>query len=177
MFLFRTLGLAGSDGMLFFSRRAAWGTSDSDPLWVIFRVPFSVAFWALYEPRNTMDSKGFGDFREVFWFLFRLIFGPGLHGFMTGPAGLGGVGSGQNCRRMFFFRSLAAAGDRMFFFAASAGWRWPHVFFSQARPGPGHRMLFFRSQKYKIMAPCFLEAREIRNIPSPRRGRPAKRKT
>ena len=29
-----------------------------------------------------------------------------------------------------------------YFFAASAGWRWPYVF-SQARPGPGGRMFFF----------------------------------
>ena len=80
--------------MLFFSRQAAWGDSDSDPLLVLFRVPFLVAFWALYEPQNTMNSKGFGDFREAFWSLFRLISGPGLHGFMMGPAGLGGLGSG-----------------------------------------------------------------------------------
>ena len=42
---------------------------------VLFRDPFLVAFWDFYEPRNTMNSKGFSDFREAFWYPFRLIFG------------------------------------------------------------------------------------------------------
>ena len=54
----------------------------------LFRDPFLVAFCALHELRNTMNSKVFGDFREVFRFAFWLIFGPTLPGFMmaeTGP--------------------------------------------------------------------------------------------
>ena len=116
--------------MLFLSRRAARGISDSDPLLVLFRVPFLVAFWDLYEPRNTTNSKVFGDFREAFWSPFRLIFGPGLHVFMTGPAGLGGVGSGlERYRHVFLY----------------AAWR-PAVtacFFTQPRPAGGTGMFFF----------------------------------
>ena len=55
---------------------------------ILFRAPLLVAFCALYELRNTMNSKVFGDFREALWFPFWLIFGPTLSGFRmaeTGP--------------------------------------------------------------------------------------------
>ena len=145
---FRSLGLAGGGRMLFFSQQAAWGISASDPLLVLFRVPFWSPFWALYEPRNTMNSKDFGDFREAFWPLFRLIFGPGLHGFMTGPAGLGGVGSGQNCRRMFFFAAWRPPVAACFF--RSLGRLAVAACFFR-RPGRGlvTACYFFRSQKSK----------------------------
>ena len=35
--------------------------------------------------QNATNSKGLGDFREAFWFPFRLIFGPSFAGFTTGP--------------------------------------------------------------------------------------------
>ena len=43
---------------------------------VLFRDPFWVAFLNLHVPRNTMNSKGFGDFREAVWSPLWLIFGP-----------------------------------------------------------------------------------------------------
>ena len=60
---------------------------------------------------------------------------------------------GWKCDGMFFFRSLPAGGDGMFFFtqprpAGGDGM----FFFTQARPGPSDGMFFLRRPKSKNLA-------------------------